>query len=247
MENNTKLVLINLLTNNLIEGRIITNPLNCNEEMQLSASFDETMMADNIALLYDTQQDTRAELTGMFKIPIDKIDEAHFTDDICKQSDLYGKYNILLYLGDIEILLTFGMKDYNKIPFAIDNDDALQFAYVAEELHQLDYFLNKPVKLNLSRRSYLSTYDPDNCNYDDPVFASMNIESFQCTYEKIDNIPLVIITDKANENTRLALNAIDYIAECNIGDSDKRIFHLSTEIGSVTIMDKGYVFAREVA
>ena len=249
MENNTKQVLINLLTNNLIEGRITTEPFyNSDDKIQFDSSFDEVTTTDNIAFLYDTDKNTRAELTGMFKLPLNAIDEAHFTDDVCELGDLYGKYNILIYLeSGSEILLTFRMKDANRTPFFLDNEDMLQFEYTGMALDQLDYFVDKPVKLNFSASSYSSTYDPDNCNYANPVFATMEIESFQCTYKKVENIPCVIITDKANESTRLVLNAIDHVAECNIGDSDKRIFSLSTEIGLVSVMDRGYVFAREVA
>lgn len=249
MQNNTKQVLINLLTKNLIEGRISTEPFcNSDNKIQFDSSFDDTMIADNIAFLYDTDKNTRAELTGMFKLPLNTIDEAHFTDDVCELGDLYGRYNILIYLeSGSEILLTFRMKDANQTPFFLDSEDMLQFEYTEMALDQLDYFVDKPVKLNLSTMSYLSTYDPDNCNYADPVYATMEIESFQCTYEKIDNIPFMTITDKANENTRLTLRAISSVVESNVGDSDKRIFHLSTEIGMATIMDKGYVFAREVA
>lgn len=246
---NTKQVIINLLTNNLITGRITTDPCGYKKELQIEMSFDEVMMGDdNVALLYDTDNETRAEFTGLFKIPLNLIEEAHFTDDFLELGELYGKYNVLLYIGkelDTEILITFDMKDNKKSPFVLDNEDALAYAYAEDSVKQLDYFIGKPVKVQLSAMSCFSTYDVENCSYGSPIYATLEINSLIYEFKIHDNIPCVTITDQENESIKLVLNAISYIRECNVGYSDKRIFIFEAEIGSISVMDKGYVFPIE--
>jgi hypothetical protein len=127
-------------------------------------------------------------------------------------------------------------------PYVLDNDEALEYAYATEAVNQLDYFLGKPVKMNLSGMSRFSAYDVDNCTYANPIFATMMIKSFQHEFKMIDGIPCVTITDIDNKNVQLVLNAIGCVRECNVEDSDKRIFHVDSEIGLVSIMDEGYVF-----
>jgi hypothetical protein len=248
----TKKVITHLLTNNLITGRITTDPCEYKKDIQVQVSFDDVMIDKNVALLYDTENDTRAELTGLFKLPLDLIEEAHFVDDILHLDYLYGKYDVLLYLGeelDTEVLLTFNMKDSKKSPFVLDDEDELAYAYAVDSVQQLDYFVGKPVKINLSAMSCFSTYDVDGCTYSNPVYASLEINSLGYEFKVHDNIPCITITDQENENIKLVLNAISYIRECNVGDSDKRIFIFESEIGGITIMDKGYVYPcrREVA
>lgn len=243
----TKKVITHLLMNNLIVGRITTDPCNYKKELQIQMSFDDIIVGDkNIAMLYDTEDDTRAELSGLFKLPLDLIEEAHFTDDILGYEELYGKYHILVYLGkelDKEVLITFNLKDSKMSPFVLDNDEALEYAYASEAMSKLDYFVSKPVKINMSAMSCFSTYDTDNCTYANPLVLSMELKSFQYTSEVIDCIPCIKISDKENESVKLVLNAVGCVREVNIGDSaDKRIFHFETELGLVTVFDKGYVF-----
>lgn len=243
-----KKALENLLFNNLIKGRIQIHSYDgCKENIEVSMSFDDIIINGNTALFYDTEDNTRAELTGMITLPLSDIEEVHFTDDITGDNEIYGKYNILIILKNgKEVLLSFDMKDHADTPYVYDNDTALSYAYVADTVPQLNYFIDKPVKINLSCMSCFSTYDSDNCSYANPRYASLHIEAFHYEYKNIDGIHCITISDSKNGNINLTLNAIECVYECNIGagKTDKKIFHFESEVGLITVMDKDYILSK---
>lgn len=238
----------NLVTNNKINGRITTNPFeNSNEPMSTEMSFNDIMIKDNIAIFIDDLNEDRAETMGAFKINMNQIKAVHIMEDALELDNLYGQYDALVLMGEDynEVLIAFNMNDENESPFILENEDALSYAYAKENIKELDYFRDKPVEIDISTTSYQSRYDADNDIYSNPIFASLEIISFDYATSVVDGIPCMTITDKNNKNVELTLNAITGVIKCNTiyeEPDNKRIYHAYTEIGLVTIKDKGYQY-----
>jgi hypothetical protein len=141
VQNNFKESFINLVKNNRINGRITTYPFNETEMMKSELSFSDIYYHDGIATFFDDPEEDRAETAGCFKLDLSQIYEVHYMDDPLKLEGLYGKYDVLLYLGkdyDKEILITFSMNNMDETPFVIDQAEAeeepLYFSYAKESI-----------------------------------------------------------------------------------------------------------------